>query len=99
MTPRRRAVALCRSGTSGGEVQRFVDRYGLELVYTVITDSDSAKLTTMIAAQHLFDYGAEVLVVPFMTRAQVEAEERWKVLTVAADIVTGDGLVGYAPLR
>lgn len=94
----RRAVALCRPGTPGRHTQRLIDLYNLVLVYTVVTDCASTKLTTMLAGQHLFEYGAEALVLPHMTRAQVEQEERWRALAVVADIVTGDGLVEYAPL-
>lgn len=93
----RRAVALCRPGTSGRETQRLIDLYSLVLVYTVVTDCASTKLTTMIAGQHLFEYAAEALVLPHMTRAQIDADDRWRVLTITADIVTGDGLVEYAP--
>lgn len=95
---RRRAVALCRPSTLARDIQYLVDHHWLELVYTVITDCSAPKLAVMIAAQHLFEHGAEVLVVPYMTCAGVAVDERWSALTVVADIVTCDGIVDHAPL-
>jgi sugar/nucleoside kinase (ribokinase family) len=99
MTERRRTIALCRPDTPGREIQHLAARYSLEVVYTVFTDTESSKLTAMIAVQHLIEHDAEVLVIPHLSAARISHDQHWRAVLAAADIITSDGLVEYPPPR
>lgn len=94
MTTPRRAIALCEPNT---DIDELVERYHLEVVHNAYISGHSAHAPT-IAALHIADHRADVVIAPDLTRAQVRESQRWQAITIAADIVTSDGLVEYAPL-
>lgn len=96
MTLLRRAILLCETGADDLSVSRLAEKHHLSVVYTVHVTPTSPH-APMIALQHIADHGADVVIIPQLTRAEVQGK-LWTVVTIAADIVTFDGLVQYAPL-
>lgn len=96
MSERRRTVVLCRPNTPGREVSDLALRYGLDIVYTVFTDTESSKLSAMLAVQHLVEHNAEVLMIPYLSTARIVHDRHWRAVVVAAEILTADGPVEYS---
>lgn len=71
----------------------MASRYGLEVVYTVFTDTESAELTALIALQHIIENSAEVLVIPHLTAPWIAGLQRWETVRTAARIIGSDGPV------
>lgn len=94
MTELRRAVVLCRPDTASREIHRLATRYALEVVYTVFTDTESPKLAVMIAAQHIIEHNADVLVVPHLT-TMVASDPEWRPVIALAEVIAANGRVDW----
>ncbi|MGW1740108.1 hypothetical protein ACWCPQ_14995 [Nocardia sp. NPDC001965] len=94
MTAPRRAVVLCRPDTPGREIQCLADRHRLEVVYTVFTDTESSKLATLIAVQHIVEHSAVVVVVPYLTTTRIAKDRQWREVIALSEIITSDGPIG-----
>lgn len=95
MTERRRAVVLCRPDTPGREIGHLAVQYGLDVVYTVFVETESPKLTALIAGQHLAEHDAVVLVIPHLTVARIRHQQCWCAVLAAADVIAPDGSIDY----
>ena len=91
MTAVRRAVVLCRPGTPSREVERLANRYMLKVVHTIFTDTESSKLAALVALQHVVEHDTEVVVVPYLTYAQVTNDQHWQSVTATSEVITVDG--------
>lgn len=88
----RRAIVLRRNEYDGLRLERLVRSHALEIVYTVVTDT-GPQLGALIAIQHVLEHGAEVIVIPHLTREQVRREKPWHAVTALAELVTACGVV------
>jgi hypothetical protein len=89
----RRTVVLCRPETMSRETQRLASRYGLEIVYTAFTDTESSRLVTLIAVHHIIEHDAEVVVIPHITAARIANDQQWHAVDATTEIITSDGPV------
>ncbi|MFD4406524.1 hypothetical protein ACFWPH_27550 [Nocardia sp. NPDC058499] len=88
----RRTVVQCPPDTAVREIQQLARQYKLDVVFTVFTDTRSAKLAALIALQHIIEHDAEVLVVPHLT-TRLANDQQWQAVVAAAEIITSDGPV------
>lgn len=93
MTALRRAVVLCRPETMSREIRCLANRYGLEVVYTVFTDTESSRLATLIAVHHLIEHDADVVVIPHLAVARIANDLQWRAVVATTEIITSDGPV------
>lgn len=93
----RRAIVLRRADADNRELERLIGDYGLEVVFTVVADTVVPKLAALIAVQHVVEYGAEVLVLPHLTREQIRGEPAWRVVRALVQVVTPAGAVDPTP--
>lgn len=77
----------------GREIHHMASHYGLEVVYTVFTDTESSQLTALIAIQHIIENSAEVLVIPHLTAPWIAGFRQWTAVRTAAQIIGSDGPV------
>ena len=89
-----RAVVLCRRDTTNREIRYWARVYGLEVVYTVFTDTESSKLAAMIALQHLIERSAEIVMISYLPGARIADDRHWQVVLAVADAIASDGPVG-----
>ncbi|MGW1739718.1 hypothetical protein ACWCPQ_13010 [Nocardia sp. NPDC001965] len=87
---RRRAIVVGRYNTDTPELDELVTRNRLEVVFTIIAPT-AAKLTALIAVQHILEYDAEVVVLSHLTADEVRAAEPWGPVAELAHILTVDG--------
>lgn len=90
MTNGRRAIAFCRVGCDGSEIERLVRAHGLRVVHTVYADT-GPELSARIAVQHALDHGAEVVVVPHLSDQEARETLGWRVATCLVDLLTSTG--------
>ncbi len=85
---------MLRRGDGGGaELERLVRLHELRVVFTAITDTAVPRLAVMIAAGHVLEHGAEVVVVPHLTAVDVWAGREWHALAEIAEVIGADGVV------
>jgi hypothetical protein len=94
VTAPRRTVVLCRPDTPSREIQHLAHRYELAVVYTVFTDTESSKLATLIAVQHIIEHDAEVVVIPYLTTARIANDRQWRAVIAMSEIIASDGPIG-----
>ncbi|MGW4070033.1 hypothetical protein [Nocardia grenadensis] len=82
----RRAVALLHSDHDPVTLEALVQKHGLRIVYTVHTDAP-AVLAALIAVQHALEHLAVAVIVPHL--GVLEPDTPWRVVTSAADLITG----------
>lgn len=88
----RRALILHRTACDRNDIERLVQAHGLDIVYTVVTDTVPA-LAALIAVHHLLESDAEVVVVPHLTEDEVRRYRSWILVTALAELVTTAGVV------
>ncbi|GGL33035.1 hypothetical protein [Nocardia jinanensis] len=82
----RRAVALLHSNHDPAAYELLTRKHRLKIVYTVHTDA-AALLAALIAVQHAFDHLADAVIIPHL--GTLEPDTPWRVVTAAADLITG----------
>ncbi|WP_280437224.1 hypothetical protein [Nocardia carnea] len=94
----RRAIVLRRTEYDGRELERLIRAHILEVVHTVVTDT-GPELGALIAIQHVLEHGAEVIVIPHLTRDGIRQERPWLAVTALAELVTARGVVARGSYR
>lgn len=89
----KRAIVLRRSDADPDYIDLLTETHELEVVFTAITDVESPKLSALIAAQHVADHRAEVVVVPHLTGDTVRGDADWQAIVTLSDVVTSDDVV------
>ncbi|MEV3961203.1 hypothetical protein AB0M34_09940 [Nocardia sp. NPDC050193] len=82
----RRAVALLHSDHDPAAYEALTQKHQLKIVYTVHTDAP-AVLAALIAVQHALEHLAVAVIVPHL--GVLEPDTPWRVVTSAADLITG----------
>ncbi|NKY57058.1 hypothetical protein [Nocardia flavorosea] len=58
----------------------------------MLTDTESSKLAAMIAAQHIIEHNAEVLMIPHLT-TMVANDRQWRPVIALAEVIAADGRI------
>ncbi|MGW0006194.1 hypothetical protein [Nocardia grenadensis] len=81
-----------RTDCDSGVVDRLAHEYGLDIVYTVVTDS-APQLAALIAVHHMLESDVEAVVVPHLTEDEVRRNRSWQLVVTLARLVTTAGVV------
>ncbi|MEV0106654.1 hypothetical protein AB0H42_09995 [Nocardia sp. NPDC050799] len=87
-----RALVLRRTDCDSGVIDRLAQEHGLEIVYTVVTDT-TPQLAALIAIHHMLESDAEAVVVPHLTEDEVRRNRSWQLVVTLTRLVTAVGVV------
>lgn len=88
----RRAIVLTKYDAVTPDLSTLIERHGLEVVFT-ITGPSVSRLAVLVAVQHIFDRGAEVVIIPHLTTEQIRADRPWRAVSALVDIVAANGFI------
>ncbi|MFI2233097.1 hypothetical protein [Nocardia testacea] len=83
---------LRRADCDSSDIEWVAQEYGLDIVYTVVTDT-APRLAALIAVHHILESDAEVIVVPHLTRDEIQRTHSWQVVAALVELVTTAGVV------
>lgn len=89
---KRRALVLRQTDCDSGVIDRLAQEHGLDIVYTVVTDT-APQLTALIAVHHMLESDAETVIVPHLTEDEIRRDRSWQLVITLARLVTTAGVI------